>query len=195
MGYQYEIFVSYRRSQTVGQWVQNHLVPRLEARLNEVAPNPVRVFCDFKMAEGVNWPAELKRQVRDSSLLLTVWSADYFRSNWCMAEWESFRRRETLLGLFSAQHTQGLVYPVRYADGDHFHIDAQLALCRKDFSRLNYPDDVFRQSAKYLEFDDLVRDMATELVSRLGAVPVWQNDFPIVEPAPLPPVRLVRPVI
>jgi hypothetical protein len=47
------IFVSYRRSLTVGQWVQNHLVPRLEARLNEVAPNPVRVFCDFKIAEGV----------------------------------------------------------------------------------------------------------------------------------------------
>jgi hypothetical protein len=37
--------------------------------------------------------------------------------------------------------------------------------------------------------------MATELVARLGAVPVWQNDFPIVEPAPLPPVRLDRPVI
>jgi TIR domain len=143
----------------------------------------------------MNWPAELKRQVRNSSLLLTVWSADYFRSSWCMAEWQSFRNRETLLGLFSGEHAQGLVYPVRYADGDHFHADAQLALCRKDFSRLNYPDDVFRLSAKYLEFDDLVRDMASELVLRLGAVPAWQNDFPIVEPAPLPPAILVRPVI
>jgi hypothetical protein len=112
-----------------------------------------------------------------------------------MAEWQSFRTRENLLGLFSAQNPQGLVYPVRYADGDHFHGDAPLALCRKDFSSLNYPDDVFRLSAKYLEFDDLVRDMAAELVHRLGAVPPWQNNFPIVEPLPLPPVVLSRPVI
>ena len=195
MSYEHDIFISYRRSLTVGQWVQNHLVPRLEARLNEVAPAAVRVFCDFKMEEGVNWPAELKHQVRNSGLLLTVWSADYFRSNWCMAEWQSFRNRETVLGLFSEGHTQGLVYPVRYADGEHFHVDAQLTLCRKDFSSLNYPDDVFRLSAKYLEFDDLVRQMAGELVLRLNAVPPWQNNFPVVEPQPMPAPILNRPVI
>jgi hypothetical protein len=139
------------------------------------------------MADGVNWPVELKYQVRSSRLLLTVWSADYFRSTWCTAEWQSFRSRETLLGLFTGAAAQGLVYPVRYADGDHFHSDAQLTSCRKDFSCLNYPDDVFRLSTKYLEFDDLVRGMAAELVTRLAATPVWRNDFPIVEPQALPP--------
>lgn len=195
MGYDHDIFISYRRSPTVGQWVQNHFVPRLEARLNDVAPGPVRIFCDFKMADGVNWPAELKRQVRSSSLLLTVWSADYFRSTWCMAEWQSFRNREALLGLSTDEHTLGLVYPVRYADGNHFHIDARQTLCRKDFSSLNYPDDVFRLSVKYLEFDNLVRDIANDLVVRLAAMPAWRDDFPIVEPAPLPPAPLDRPVI
>jgi hypothetical protein len=62
-----------------------------------------------------------------------------------------------LLGLFSEEHTQGLVYPVRYSDGEHFHPDAKLTQCRKDFSELNYPDDVFALSAKYLEFDDRKR--------------------------------------
>jgi hypothetical protein len=195
MAYEHDIFVSYRRSPTVGLWVQNHLVPRLEARLADIAPVPVRVFCDFKMVEGLNWPAELKRRVLGSSLLLTVWSADYFRSAWCMAEWRSFRDRERLLGLFSGELTQGLVYPVRYADGEYFHADALLTLCRKDFSRHNYPDDVFRLSAKYLEFDDLVRDMAADLVARLQAIPPWRNDFPIVEPPPLGPVQLNRTVI
>jgi hypothetical protein len=195
MSYDYDIFVSYRRSPTVGQWVRNHFVPRLEARINDVAPGPVRVFCDFKMADGVNWPAELKRQVRSSGLLLSIWSADYFRSNWCMAEWQSFRNRETLLGLFTDEQTLGLVYPVRYADGNHFHPEARQTLCRKDFSSLNYPDDVFRLSAKYLEFDDLVKLMAAELVARLAAIPDWRDDFPIVEPVPLPPATLDRPVI
>jgi hypothetical protein len=195
VGYNHDIFVSYRRSPTVGQWVQTHLVPRLEARLNDIAPKPVRVFCDFKMADGVNWPAELKNQVRSSRLLLTVWSADYFRSTWCMAEWQSFREREELLGLFSGAATQGLVYPVRYADGDYYHPDAQLAQCKKDFSRLNYPDDVFKLSAKYLEFDDLVREMAGDLVRRLTKIPAWRKNFPIVEPKPMAPAPIHRPVI
>lgn len=195
MAYENDIFVSYRRSETVGLWVKNHFASRLEARLNEVAPGQVRVFCDFRMSDGVNWPAELKRQVQNSRLLLTIWSADYFRSTWCMAEWQSFRHRETSLGLFSKEHPQGLVYPVRYADGDYFHSDAQLALCRKDFSSLSYPDEVFRSSAKYLEFDDLVRSMAQELVALIPTVPPWSDNFPIVEPAALPPVSLPRPVI
>ena len=98
-------------------------------------------------------------------------------------------------GRLKSEHTQGLVYPVRYADGEHFHLDAQQTLIRKDFSELNYPDDVFRASAKYLEFDDRVRSMASDLTRRLEAVPAWQNDFPVIEPAPLPPISLERTVI
>jgi TIR domain len=195
MAYEHDIFISYRRSATVGRWVQSHLAPLLNARINEEAPAPVRVFCDFQMEEGTNWPAELKHQVRGSKLLLAVWSADYFRSPWCMAEWQSFRQRENLLGFFSEDHPQGLVYPLRYADGSHFHPDAQNVLLTKDFSSLNYPDEVFRQSAKYLEFDDLVKKMAVELVARLAEIPSWRDDFPIIEPEPLTPAPLSRPVI
>jgi hypothetical protein len=195
MGYDFEIFVSYRRTPTVGRWVQNHLIPLLESRLNDIAPDTVRIFHDDKMSEGVNFPEELKLRIRSSGLLLTVWSADYFRSAWCMAEWQSFRRREEMLGLFKQDNPQGLVYPVRYADGDYFHPEAKLALCRKDFSRLNYPEDAFRLSAKYLEFDDLVKDVAQDLVDRLAALPPWTHDFPIVEPLPMAPPSLKRPVI
>lgn len=150
MTYEFDIFVSYRRTDTIGLWVKNHLVPRLELRLNEVAPNPIRIFCDFKMADGVNFPAELKQRIKSSSLLLCIWSADYFRSKWCMAEWESFRERQKQLNLFTDDHTQGLVYPIRYSDGDYFHPEARLVQCQKDFSQLNYPDEVFRSLAEIL---------------------------------------------
>ena len=195
MAYDHDIFVSYRRTPTVGQWVQNHLVPRLQSRIDDVASGPVRIFCDFKMAEGTNWPAELKTRLRGSKILVAVWSADYFRSRWCMAEWQSFRKREAKLSLFSDEHPQGLVYPVRYAEGDSFHSDAQIAQCCKDFSRLNYPDEAFRQSVKYLEFDDLVKQMAEELLERLREIPRWRSNFPVVRPAPLAPSKLKKPVI
>lgn len=148
MSYEFDIFVSYRRSSTVGQWVRSHLVPRLEARLDDVAPGKVRISCDAQMESGVRWPDELRRRLRLSGLLLAVWSADYFRSPWCVAEWKSFKERETLLKMFQDQNPRGLVYPVRYADGDYFDSEAQQTQCRKDFSKLNYPDDVFKLSAK-----------------------------------------------
>lgn len=195
MPYEHDIFISYRRSPTVGLWVQRHLAPRLQARLDDVAPAPVRVFFDSQMSEGANLTAALRRSIVGSGLLLSVWSADYFRSRWCMAEWQSFRQRENQLGYFTPANPESLVYPVRYADGDSFHPEARAALCRKDFSRLNYPDESFRDSPKYLEFDDLVREVAAELIARIPNLPPWDAQFPVVAPEPLPPVVIGRPVI
>jgi hypothetical protein len=112
-----------------------------------------------------------------------------------MAEWRSFRAREQMLGLFSRDQPMGLTYPIRFADGDHFHPDVLPAQCRADFRALNYPDDVFRQSAKYIEFDDLVQRMAQELIPRFSRLPHWQDDFPVVEPDPMPPIQFSRPVL
>jgi hypothetical protein len=195
MAYEFDIFISYRRTETVGRWVHNHLLPRLDARLNEAAPHPVRISCDIQMESGVSWPDELKRRVLHSGLLVMVCTADFFRSRWCMAEWQSFRERERQLGLFGPEHPLGLVYPIRYADGDHFHPEVQAAQCRIDFRSLNYPDEVFRSSPKYMAFDDQIQEMANELIPRLGSLPEWRNTFPVVEPEPLPPVHLTRPVL
>lgn len=193
--YEHEIFVSYRRTDTIGRWVKNHLIPRLSLRINEEAPRNVRIFCDFTMPSGTKWPDELKRKLRLSGLLLTVWSADYFRSEWCVAEWQSFRRREQQLGRFSPQNPQGLVYPVRYADGEFFDPEAKQTQWKRDFSQLNYPDESFRDSAKYMEFDDLVKAMAQELVHHLVNLPPCRDDFPIVEPPPLEPADIARPIL
>lgn len=64
-----------------------------------------------------------------------------------------------------------------------------------DFSSLNYPDESFRNTVKYLEFDDMVKAMALELIQRLLQLPEWREDFPIVEPQPLPPVHIPRSVL
>lgn len=195
MTYEFDIFVSYRRTDTIGRWVKNHFVPRLQERLNEVAPKDIQIFCDYKMADGVNFPAELKRQINASSLLLAIWSANYFRSNWCMAEWGSFRERQKQLGLFSDDHTQGLIYPVRHSDGDFFHSEARITQNGKDFSNLNYPEESFKTTAKYLEFDDLVKKVAEDLVVQLRDIPAWRADFPIAELPVLEPATMKLPVI
>ncbi len=194
MAYESEIFISYRRTETVGCWVRNHFLPRLQARLDENSASPVDVFCDELIAEGDDWAAALKDRLRKSRLLLAIWSADYFRSTWCMAEWQSFRKREQQVDQTGGV-VKSLVYPIRYADGAYFHPEARATQCSRDFSALNYPDEVFRQSVKWLEFDDLVTAVALDLIDKLAHVPAWRHDFPIVQPAPLPEVVMPRPVL
>jgi hypothetical protein len=194
VAYESDIFVSYRRTETVGRWVRNHFAPRLNARLNENSGRPVNVYCDFLIEEGDDWARALKEKLQTSRILVAIWSADYFRSPWCMAEWQSFRERERL-AQDGAGATQSLVYPIRYADGDEYHPDAKATQCSWDFTTLNYPDEVFRQSVKWLEFEDMVTRVALDLIARLHRVPEWRGDFPIVQPAPLPEVIMRRPVL
>src|SRR5262249_11425499 len=145
--------------------------------------------------DGANWPEELKRRITRSGILNMVCSADYFRRPWCVAEWHSFREREKMLNLFCVPNTNGLTYPIRYADGNRYPPEFGNVQCIKDFTGLNFTGGFFRDSPEYLRFDTLVQAMAKELVSRIQALPPWQPNFPVVEPAPVPPVQLVRPVL
>jgi hypothetical protein len=66
---------------------------------------------------------------------------------------------------------------------------------QKDFSDLNYPDESFKDSIKYLQFDDLVKQMAQDLIQRLKIIPPWRKGFPVVEPQPLPARSVGRQVV
>lgn len=186
MTYQAEIFVSYRRSLTVGTWVQDFLVPLLQARLDENSPSNVQIFVDVTTPIGARWPTHLKTKIKNSKILLPVWSADYFRSPWCMAEWESFRAREALL-----DREGDLIYPLAYTARTYFHPDAKEIQC-VDFSALAFTGDAFRGTPDWLKFDQLVTKSAIDIVDRLQNSPPWRPDFPIVEPAPMPDAVMER---
>lgn len=196
MAYRYDIFISYVRAPAMGPWIHNHFLPKLKTRLIDYCDPLPEIFCDESMADGVNLTEELKATIRDSALLLSVWSASYFRSRWCMAEWQSFRKRDEMLGMFTAANPSSLIYPILYA-GTHtaFHPDAQKPLLKKDFSELNYPEPVFRESVAYLKFDDLVKEVARDLATRLETLPPWDKEFPIVEAQPLPKAHMNRPAV
>lgn len=177
--------------------MHNHFRPKLEARLRDYAgTKKEKIFCDVNMGDGVNLTEELKNAIRKSALLVSVWSASYFRSSWCMAEWQSFRKRDEQLGMFGPDNSSSLIYPILYAGAHNdFHHDAQKPLLKKDFSELNYPEPVFKESVAYLKFDDLVKEVARDLATRLRNLPPWNEAFPIVEPAPLPDPHMNRPSV
>ena len=190
MAYEWDVFVSYPREGQVGRWVHNHFLPLLRDCLESTLPHQPRVFIDAEMPTGGMWPQQLKQALLHSQLLVPVWTPPFFRSRWCMAEWESMLARETALG--EALPPRGLVYPVVYSDGDHFAQRAKQTQHKRSLAAFTYPFPGFRDSVAYLPFHDEMMAMAAEIEAHLRTIPPWQSDWPIVEPAvdDAPPVAL-----
>ena len=58
-GYEYHVFISYRRSRDVGQWVQNHFYPLLSGLLESLLSDEPKIFLDSEMEHGSHWPKRL----------------------------------------------------------------------------------------------------------------------------------------
>lgn len=162
--YVYDVFVSYRHRGQAMEWVKNHFYPLLEQRLPDCLPidHEPSIFIDLEIETGAAWPAKLCQALKSSRCLVAVWSPEYFRSDWCLAEWQTMRERERRLGWRTEQKPQGLIYPVVFADGEHFPQEAR-DVQWKDLRQWNYGAPAFRDTAGFLEFDREVQRVAGEL--------------------------------
>ena len=192
--YTYDVFVSYRHKQPVMDWVKNHFFPLLEQWLPNGLPieHEPRIFVDWDEIEtGSAWPAKLRQALSRSRCILPIWSPDYFRSAWCLAEWKTMMERERLLGLRTEERPDGLIFPVVYFDGEHFPQEARQVQSR-DLSKWNTPYPVFRDTADYVEFDRQVQMLVNELAGMIRRAPEWE-DWPVVTPdAPGADERVVK---
>lgn len=194
--YEYDVFVSYRHRDPVFGWVKNHFFPLLEQWLPECLPvdHNLRIFIDFQLETGQNWPNALKRALKHSRCLLPILSPEYFRSSWCRSEWESMLDRERRLGFRTPENPSALIYPVRFFDGQHFPREA-IDMQWKDLSDWNFPVPSFAQTQAYLDFITAVKDAANDIAMLISAAPPWQNDWPTIDEHQLQPVGMRLPRI
>jgi hypothetical protein len=185
--YEFDVFLSYSRKGSSPKWVHNHFLPKLRDCLIDELGHEVKVFVDQEMEPGDIWPARLARMLGRSKILVSIYSAQYFRSDWCVAEWKSMAAREQALGLASSDLTRGLIFPVLYADSQNFP-DYGLDRMWHDMKGLDNPELMFQQTLDWLEFHKRMRRIATDIEQMLRQVPPWQPDWPIVRPeVPIPP--------
>lgn len=182
--YQYHVFISYKRSGDVGEWVRNHFQPVLAGRLESLLHEEPSIFFDQDIDVGTDWPRKLSDALHRSCCMVAVWTPSYFRSKWCLAEWTTILERERRTGVSAGGTRAGLVYPVVYSDGESFPVEAQAIQSRLDMHEFAYPYEQFRKSEKYLAFFDKMSGVAGDLRSRLGAVPTWDANWPSLAGAP-----------
>lgn len=180
-GYLHDIFLSYPRNSFVEGWVRKLLLPTLEAELAHVLPDrEPQIFIDSDIRAGECWPAALRDALLRSRCLIAVWSAQYFRSRWCLAEWRSMHAR-------TAGHPKPrLVLPLIVRDGANFPEEAQLTQA-EDFKGLCWPHETLRHNhPDAMRFYREVQRLAEQVVlpALLGA-PTWSPHFPIETPEPV----------
>ncbi|WP_051386426.1 toll/interleukin-1 receptor domain-containing protein [Actinokineospora inagensis] len=187
--YEYDVFISYHRdNDTVARWVRNHFRKLLSDRLNDNMSEKVRVFTDDDVAIGGEWPAVLKDALLAAKVLVVVCSPQYFRNEWCLAEWESMARREQQ----ESVGAHGLICPVIYSDS-YSYPDWAKRRHMRDFSDWSEPSPHFQDSQDFLTFSREVRYLAEELTPRILRAPRWQSGWPVVMPDPEPPPTFAKP--
>lgn len=184
-GYQYDVFISYRRRPFIQDWVRNHFHPLLEQWLPEHHHSSTKIFVDDGIETGDSWPDALRQAIAVSRCLVAVWSPGYFRSPWCLAELHTMLARESVLGFRKPGNPKGLVYPVLLSDGEHFPANVK-AIQRADFRDYNTPHQVFRETIEYVKFDKAIQALSRELSGMISRAPQWQSGWPVMTPpAPL----------
>lgn len=116
--------------------------------------------------------------------MVSVYSPEYFRSQWCLSEFQTMALRQRACGLPSDNDARTLIIPVKFNDGDHFPKEAS-RITYRDLSPWNFPYEVFEESPRYLEFADEVRSLAEHVVKRLADVPAWSETWEVLDPAEL----------
>jgi hypothetical protein len=190
-GYEFDVFISYIRSGNPRDWVHHNFLPRLRNCLADHLADEPRVFVDEEMDRAMNWPLRLENALNHSRIMVAVFSPQYFRSPWCLAELRTMEAREQLFGLNSVAQPHGLIYPVLFSDSENFPAYARDRSWR-DLKVWNRPDVVFQQTVQWIDFHQQVEDMAIELAKLLPRVPDWQPDWPGYRPDP--PFRTATPL-
>jgi len=109
MGYEYDIFISYRRDLETRAWIKKHFSPLLTVRVRQELTREPVIYIDEKLESGVSWPEQLGIELGKSRILIALWAKDYFASPWCTAEAAQMLARAEATGRATAALPRGLV--------------------------------------------------------------------------------------
>src|SRR5262249_34011253 len=125
----------------------------------------VRIFFDLENINvGSLWKERIAKALCASKCLVAVWSPEYFRSKYCVAEWLTFHWRSKLTN-------RELIAPASRQDGKFFPIDAR-ALQMAKFNEYALTATKFWETAYAVEFEvDLIKPFARDVARLIKQAP------------------------
>lgn len=198
-GYEYDVFLSYRRGQRLapggdwpldrdGEWVHKVFFPEFKHWLEQEYPG-ARIAFDKDLPPGREWEATLQRWLRHSKCLVAVWNPLYFRSKFCRSEFHSMLERQKKHMPVDAEGP-GLVLPAVYADGKWFDDQAKALQYSKSFSTFSkYSQPIRQDEVAHAAFATAMQEFCNWVALSIDAAPEFDPSFVWCDADPLPPAH------
>jgi hypothetical protein len=178
VGYEYDIFISYRRNPETLAWIKEHFVPLLQLRVEFELHRCPSIFVDETEVEsGSSWPAAVGAALGKSRMLIPLWSGNYLASVWCAEELSHMLSREAEAALRTAHRTCGLIVPAFIHDGESFPPDL---LHIKHFAiQQCFNVRMARNSPRAEELDGALTAQASAIAASINSAPQWRKKWPV----------------
>lgn len=179
--YIYDLFISYRCDNAVEAWVEKYLYPDLFERLRDELPYVPKIFCEKNTIKGEKRNDRSRDALKCSRMLLPVLTTPYFGCPFCIAELDTILAREECLGLGGIKLTGGLIYPVKFSDGDYFREDIR-RIEQRNMKKWALHADAFKETRMYVGFQSEVQHIAEDVVLMIKKSPPFDPTWPVIEP-------------
>ena len=164
MGYEYDVFISYRRIYDWQAWVFTLFRPLL-AKWLDLPRGDRALFLDASEEQpGTRWPPRIAAGMARSKVLLSLWTPNYYdSSHWCRTELDFVLERERSCGGYE------LVVPAVLNNIGSLREELQQ---RSPVDLSKYGNIRSTESRLFEELGDVVRDqLAPAIRERLRDVP------------------------
>jgi hypothetical protein len=178
MGYQHDIFISYKRDPETLFWIREHFLPLLKLNVSQWLERDPNIYIHEitdMIQVGTAWPVELGEEIAGSRVLIALWTGNYMASRWCSKELCLMLAREREARCRTLLNKYGLVIPVIVHDGEH------IANVLGNVQKLNiipcFNTRMRKDSPKAEELFDKLRDHAEGIANAIRNAPPWQAEW------------------
>lgn len=186
MAYEYDIFLSYPRGKddvtgkisAVETWVNETFFPKLSDLLAHCYNRKVKIFIDKReISMGEPWAEEILTALAKSCCLITIWSCEYFKKEWCRKELSVMLQREEILKKCYPEKSYRIILPICVCDGNYF---PKLA---NDIQQLKWhrylrDDPSFRIAPRHMDWEDEMESWIENIVIKvLEERPEWDDEW------------------
>ncbi|NEP17810.1 MAG: TIR domain-containing protein [Leptolyngbya sp. SIO4C1] len=175
-GYEYYIFLSYRRFGEWPKWVRDKFMPLFKHYLGEEIGRNPKIFVDVESIDtGVSWPNKLGSALAKSCVLVPLFSRQYFSSEWCQLELSNMLAREKKYGFNTPERPERLIVPAKIHDGHdfpHFIKDIQCA-CLEKCSNVRMAEGSRREE----ELAELIEKWVPNIASAIERAPSYNENW------------------
>ena len=176
MSYEYDIFLSYKRSADTIRWIEEHFQPLLKHAVDFELGRDTKIFWDSNLPEGGSWPLALGQALGSSRIILPIWTKNYFNSDWCVRELSLMLDRERITGRRTPDTSLGMIVPVVIHDCESLEPSID-HIQRYNLSHC-YNPRMSREGGKAETLYDNLKDLAPSIGKAIDNAPDWMKEWP-----------------